>query len=166
MTSEGNAAADTILTLLVKAANASVEPIRNGIGVTLTVGGSLVSGQIIPHWQWFEENEKTIRSQDPADLPEENSFGYLFGYVRSGVLSRRDDQQKINEMIEKLPESVREYITVDDRTDHIHLANTRFFQAGFGGIPANGMLWRGRLREVSGWSLGLLTPNSGSKQPS
>ena len=46
------------------------EPVNAGISVALTVRGTLVSGEIIPHWQWFDEQtESTARSRTSRTSP-------------------------------------------------------------------------------------------------
>jgi hypothetical protein len=160
MTAADHASGDDVLSFLVKVTNSSDKFVELGLGITLFVGGSLVCGKMIPHWQWFEENQKIIRSSDPEDLPEEASFGQIFSYFRENSLSRRKDLWRARQALEKLPQSVQQIVTIDDRVQYIHLADARIFYSSFDGIPSSGMLWRGKLRDVSGWSLGLLGPAS------
>ena len=65
-------------------------------------------------------------------------------------------ESKIAQVYEKLPERVQQTLGANDHTEYIHLADARVFHPGQPGMPGNGMLWRGRLKDISGWSLGLL----------
>src|SRR5947209_16309829 len=48
---------DQALEAVVGAINALTERQAGGPGVVLTLGGLVVSGTIIPDWQWFDEVE-------------------------------------------------------------------------------------------------------------
>ncbi len=49
---------DQALEAVVGAINALTERQAGGPGVVLTLGGLVVSGTIIPDWQWFDEVEQ------------------------------------------------------------------------------------------------------------
>jgi hypothetical protein len=53
---------DRALETVVGAINALTERQDDGPGVVLTVGGLIVSGTIIPDWQWFDEVEHSARA--------------------------------------------------------------------------------------------------------
>ena len=53
---------DRALETVVGAINALTERQDDGPGVVLTVGGVVVSGTVIPDWQWFDEVEHAARA--------------------------------------------------------------------------------------------------------
>jgi hypothetical protein len=53
---------DQALEAVVGAINALTERQDGGPGVVLTLGGLVVSGTIIPHWQWFDDVEHAARA--------------------------------------------------------------------------------------------------------
>ena len=65
MARSGGAEIDRVLEIVVGEINSLAEPQGGGPPVTLTLGGSVVSGTIIPDWQWFDEVEHAARAQIP-----------------------------------------------------------------------------------------------------
>src|SRR4051794_1423637 len=57
MAGSGGAEIDRVLEIVVGEINSLAEPQADGPPVVLTLGGSVVSGTIIPDWQWFDEVE-------------------------------------------------------------------------------------------------------------
>jgi hypothetical protein len=53
---------DRALGTVVEVINALTELQDDGPGVVLTVGGLVVSGTVIPDWQWFDEVEHAARA--------------------------------------------------------------------------------------------------------
>ena len=53
---------DQALQAMVGAIDAATEPQDGGPGVVLTLAGLVVSGTIIPDWQWFDEVEHSARA--------------------------------------------------------------------------------------------------------
>ena len=53
---------DRALATVVGAINALTERQDDGPGVVLTLGGVVVSGTVVPDWQWFEEVEHAARA--------------------------------------------------------------------------------------------------------
>ena len=53
---------DQALQAMVGAIDALTEPQDGGPGVVLTLAGLVVSGTIIPDWQWFDEVEHSARA--------------------------------------------------------------------------------------------------------
>lgn len=119
---------DEMLSIFVSLAN------ENGVGssVTLTVGGSLISGQIMGRVQWIDE------------LMDH------YGDLTSGLRAFRESWVEVVDEIQKA-EVAGPYDTM------IHLKNARWYSDGTGsGIPVEGAFWRGRLNQVQGWTLGSL----------
>ena len=109
--------------------------VENGFsfGITLNVKGTIISGDLITSNQYFKEISK-----ETADV--EN--GKLLGEVLS----------QINRIVEEATTEQQER-----SSKFIHLKNARFFSAS-NSIPSNkGIYWRGRLSEIDGFTLGLLS---------
>ena len=62
MARSGSAEVDRVLEIVVGEINSLSEPQGGGPPVTLTLGGSVVTGTIIPDWQWFDEVEHAARA--------------------------------------------------------------------------------------------------------
>ena len=118
---------DPALAMLVAAAA------RNDgeLGITLTVPGGVVTGLLIGVNRYWREYE---------------AAGTSAGDEMSSML--------------------REFFTLPDKGGaeeeapghvwrHIHLREARYVTGALES-PENGMLWRGRLAQVSGWSIGVL----------
>lgn len=105
-------------------------------GITLQVSGMLVSGTIIGGKKYFDEFSASFTSE----LHEQaiaDAFSDLFNsYKRVYEVS--------SEERDSLPPP-----------EYVHIKNARFYQPGQKGMPTDtALLWRGRLREVGGFSLG------------
>ena len=112
--------------------------------ITLQVNGIIVSGIAIPGDVFFEKYAQMMAaafkagsSRVPADEVE--------AYFKSYASIYKEDID--SEIPPPLP-------------DYIHLEDARYWNAGGQHIPGNGVLWRGRLSEVSGYNIGSLSPNS------
>ena len=62
MARSGGPKIDRVLEIVVGEINSLSEPQDGGPPVVLTLGGSVVSGTIIPDWQWFDEVEHAARA--------------------------------------------------------------------------------------------------------
>lgn len=107
------------------------------IGVTLTVNGALVSGLLISGKEYFE----SVAIELAKDSDNSVSMGLSEGMKE---LSEKRYGSKFN--------------PATHRTAFIHLKNARHFLGGVF-VPENGTFWRGKLCDVSGFSLGLLKQN-------
>lgn len=103
-------------------------------GITLSVGGVLVSGSVISSKTYFDK----------------------FGSTFAGALATAGD-----DFVEKIKSSLSGLSARADGVPiYIHLADARFFGPGTTQpIPEEGSLWRGRLSEVDGFFLGSLNLN-------
>ncbi|THD83277.1 MAG: hypothetical protein E7812_00345 [Phenylobacterium sp.] len=118
------------------------------VGVTLTVGGSIVSGTIISGVRYFEE------------------FGQLFatGLNDPEVAAQTATAFAGWGQIYQTPEGVDAGTFRRPAPTYIHLRDARFFGVGQTPIPATngpGFLWRGKISAVDGFSLGSLSPTPG-----
>jgi hypothetical protein len=127
---------DWFLAELVRRANAG----GLSVGVTLCVGGTLVSGSIIGGRAYFESiaESAAVGARDAPEAARARAF--LRGPAAMYVASDAADAD-------------------DEPLVYIHLAGARFFTASGRPIPGkDGLLWRGRLGAVDGFVLGAVAP--------
>lgn len=151
---------DRALEAVVATINAMTERQDDGPGVVLTVGGLVLSGTVIPDWQWFDEVEHQARAAFVVHTggsidDEHGGWATLFEGVAESLRQARDEQQAAREATERLPDRYRHCLAQDDRADYIHLREAGVI-GGVSSQPVAGMHWRGRLSEISGWSFGHL----------
>lgn len=108
-------------------------------GITLNVGGALVSGLVISGANYFKEFAANYASgiSDPS-LSEglERMFGQF-----SVIYEIPEEDQKLK----------------GPPPSFIHLRNAKLYQTSGNPIPSGrGVLWRGKLSDVHGFSLGSL----------
>src|SRR5919106_677457 len=152
---------DQALESVVGAINALTEHQDDGPGVVLTLGGLVVSGTVIPDWQWFDEVEHAARAAFVVHTggsidDEHGGWASLFEGVAESLVQARDEHRAAREATEHLPDRYTRLIAQADRNTYIHLRGARVVAAGVSPLPVAGMNWRGRLSEVSGWSFGHL----------
>jgi hypothetical protein len=156
---------DGVLRALVTAANAMTEPVEDGVGITLTLSGQVVSGQLIPNWKWFEDQAVKLtelgnerhRGKE-GERPE--GLEAFFAEAHKAVTEQAKESAAAWEAVADLAERYKAAIRGEDTTAFVHLMNARVFAPGQSGMPAEGMYWRGRLRDVAGWSFGQLQAQS------
>ncbi|SHE88736.1 hypothetical protein SAMN04487965_0869 [Microbulbifer donghaiensis] len=105
-------------------------------GITLNVGGFLVSGYLIGRKQYFDSfgNEFASMFKSPEDAES----------VKSSFAAYGDDTFNQSENGEPVP------------IGFLHLKDARFYSTSGNPLPGNrGVWWRGRLSEISGFSLGV-----------
>lgn len=112
-------------------------------GVTLHVGGTIVSGTMISgasYFALFRENTLMALSGVPAD-------------IRTPI----DDMLSTYGSIYEKPE-------VTAHPGHyIHLRDAYFFDPAGHALPRGGTLWRGKLSAIDGFSLGSLSTRNGEE---
>ncbi|MBB2948328.1 hypothetical protein ACQP2E_19345 [Actinoplanes sp. CA-015351] len=134
---------DSVLAKYVSLTDQLVEHQEPGTPFTLTVGGLVVDGFLIPQWQWFAELSELNDHEDAyyvgmAEYVKEQSD------LAHAAVKSRDIGEEI---------SFRQYQALSAPTRYIHLRDARISRPGqLAGVP--GRLWRGRLRDVSGWTPG------------
>lgn len=117
---------DYLLQDLVLLAENGVE-----IGITLLLGGAMVSGVVSGGKRYFEAITENMVSASPAEF--KSMFATFFdGY---GALYERP---------------------IEDRkpATFIHLRDARFWVAGGRVTPASGIWWRGRIDQIGGFHFG------------
>jgi hypothetical protein len=126
---------DWFLGVLVGLANQGAS-----MGITLQVGGLLVSGTLIGGAEYFEGFASDFSSVfEDKNTAEQYRSAFAAG-AENYKARTFDDSEEI----------------VDA---YIHIKGARFFNTSGKAVPANrGVWWRGRLSEVSGFCLGSLSP--------
>jgi hypothetical protein len=152
---------DQALQAMVGAIDAVTKSQDGGPGVVLTLAGLVVSGTIIPDWQWFEEVEHAARAAfvvhtEGSIDDEHGGWARLLKGATESVAKDQAERRAAREVTEGLPNHYRHLVARQDQTIYIHLAQARVVAAGVSPLPAAGMHWRGRLSEISGWSFGHL----------
>lgn len=112
------------------------------IGLTLQVGGFLVSGLLVSGHQYFKGfGAEFARTFDDPELTEDIQRAY----ARWGG-------------IYTAPKGVGETFT---KVHFVHLKNARFFNTAGEPVPSNmSVWWRGRVSEIDGFFLGMLSEKS------
>ena len=112
-------------------------------GVTLHVGGTIVSGTMISgaaYFALFRENISVALSGSPAEI-----------------------ETPIDEMLSTYG-SIYDKPEVTTHPGHyIHLRDAYFFDPAGNALPRGGALWRGKLSAIDGFSLGSLSTRSGDE---
>lgn len=131
---------DGVLANYVSLTDQLVEPVDPGTPFTLTVGGLVVDGDLIPEWQWFAELSELNDHEDAyyvgmAEYVKEQSD------LAHAAVKSRDIGKEI---------SYREFQALSAPTKYIHLRDAHVTRPGQTD-RGPGKLWRGRLRDVSGW---------------
>lgn len=136
---------DDYLRGLVHAINISTDVEEPEQAITLCVKGVIVTGTIIPEYQWFAEVGQMLGSSlEPALLE-----------MSAELREDRDNLRKARDALAELPEEFRSAIDSTEMTAYIHLKEARIV-SGSSFVHKDGTYWRGRLDEVSGWSVGVL----------
>ncbi|GLX10678.1 hypothetical protein [Microbispora sp. NBRC 16548] len=152
---------DPALAALVDIVNSLKDPADAGPGVVLTVGGLVISGEVIPNWLWsqaVQEAHREARFKLGENVRREaQGWEILFENLRDQFVSRRDEIDATREILDNLPERYQTAILETDETTYIHLKDAKVYSPGQGPFPANGMYWRGQLSAITGWSFGLLS---------
>ena len=103
------------------------------VGITLTAGGTIISGELVGGKQYFEEFAETFSS---SLFPTDEEF-------RKEVKRTFEENAKLYGPESSVP------------TGFIHVKNCRFISTDGSSIPNNkGSWWRGKLSDVTGFTLG------------
>lgn len=104
------------------------------VGVTLTVGGSVVTGNLCSGKDYIEHIRDSIVGSSGDDLE-----AFLEPYFKDR-LAIYDEQPGVI------------------RIAYVHLRDAKIFNGGQRSIPTNrGVFWRGRLDAIDGWCIGTIT---------
>ena len=105
-------------------------------GITLTTAAGLITGILIPGEEYFDR----FAVMYSHGMTDEYKAAFA-GVVDDWKQPYRDARDS----------------GVIGQTSHIHLKDAKLFSPG-GIIPGQGMLWRGRIDQVIGFTLGSLVP--------
>ena len=133
---------DSVLGTYVAQMDRLTKPVDPGVPLSLTVHGLLITGDLIPQWQWFAEVSELDDYQDAfytgmAEHMKEQSD------LAHDAIRVRDVGGEVTH---------RQMSALMAPTKYIHLRNTRIYSPD--SKPGSGRLWRGRLCDVSGWTPG------------
>ena len=145
MARSGGAEIDRVLEIVVGEINSLSEPQGGGPPVTLTLGGSVVSGTIIPDWQWFDEVEHAARAGFTVHTggsidDEHGGWARLFRGVSESLVRDREEHRTVQNVVGGLSERYRSLLAQADRTSYIHLSSARVLAPGGGPLPRRGAL--------------------------
>jgi hypothetical protein len=116
------------------------------LGLTLCVGGVLVSGALIGGREYFEGFADDVATA----VADPTIAGKVREFFRSPAAMYRQEEGRAGEAID--PEMA-------EPLSYIHLKRPRFLTANGKPIPGkNGNYWRGKLSAVDGFVLGLQEP--------
>ena len=129
---------DAVLGTYVAQMDRLSEPVDPGVPLSLTVHGVLVSGELIPQWQWFAEVSERNNHEDAFFLGTAEHVKEQSDLAHAAI-RLRDTGGEV---------SHRQHTALMAPTRYIHLRNARIHTP----TPSDGgALWRGRLSDVSGW---------------
>lgn len=127
----GPQAPDLMLETFVKLADSGVE-----VALTLSVSGVVITGTLVGRRRWLSLfRQATERAGEMGAL--------IGGHIEGAWVKAMEDED------DTLPYGF------------LHLRDARYLQGSgqFNLVPQDGgLLWRGRLSEISGWSLGAIHP--------
>ena len=134
---------DPALELLLRAAEDDVQ-----VGLTVAASGCVVSGTLISTMTYFRALADQFSTPSGSTV-----MGELFADAFRSIVD--DAQQHVHD--ETLGDDARAILRTDGH-DFLHLSDARFI-GGQGFFPhgRHGVLWRCRVADVSGWSLGDVT---------
>lgn len=132
--------ADELLGILLDAVEAA--PGGVGTGITLTVGGLVITGNLVSEQTWLETH--------PADfVPEEGiAKAKARAELRRQLMSGRDPEEFTAEERDELSADLQ----------LVHLKDVIIFAGSSPiAVPSDVFYWRGKVSEVTGWTLGRLS---------
>jgi hypothetical protein len=114
---------DRALANVVGAINALTERQDDGPGVVLTLGGVVVSGTVVPDWQWFDEVEHAARAAFVVHTggsvdDEHGGWASLFEGVAESLVQARDEYRAAREATKHLSDR---YQSLHDQIDYADL---------------------------------------------
>ena len=137
-----NTRPDDVLRFLVDLVNGSKD-MGLGVSVTLHVSGTIVCGVLISYEAYWESFRAFLRE---SGSPEAQAFGDAFTAAILGTEVGPEAGQSDSATED-------EEATTPTPPNHIHLRDAVVWAPGVKPTLAK-MLWRGRLSQVSAWSIG------------
>lgn len=144
MSTQRNDRVDETLRIWVASTNASTErrDSESGGTITVTSNGAVISGRMIPGWQWFADHG----SEDTGPS---------------------DDDRRVADLFEKEESDLSEEEVAfleSHQPNYLHLGWSHIFVGGLGGVLPSTveldepMTMRIRLSSIDGWSLSMFSP--------
>jgi len=124
---------DPTLESLIELANSGTM----SLGVTLWVGGVVISGTLVGVSEYFEGVAGFVEGSGEGGAAIAGAYRKLAGTFHYEIGSQPEDVERFPTMI--------------------HLKAARVFSAGAAAMPRQGLWWRGRLDRVDGYSIGSLS---------
>lgn len=116
------------------------------LGITLQMGGFIVSGTLISGRTYFEKLGDAMAQAFPNAPDTADALKSYFSRPAAAYLIRGEGEDEDAEQDRPT------------KTSFIHLKDARFFHNGGKPIPTdNGVLWRGKLADVSGYVMGTVS---------
>jgi hypothetical protein len=137
---------DGVLGLYVAQMDRLTKPVDRGTPLSLTVHGLLITGDLIPQWQWFSEVSERDDYEDAFYIGMAEHMKEQSDLAHDAIRARDVGGEVTHRQMSALLAP----------TKYIHLRNTRIYSPD--STPGPGRLWRGRLCDVSGWTPGVLAP--------
>ncbi|MFF5078124.1 hypothetical protein ACQPZJ_23335 [Actinoplanes sp. CA-054009] len=133
---------DGVLATYVSQMDRLSDAVDPGVPLGLSVGGLLISGELIPQWQWFAEVSELNDHEDAFYVGTAEHVKEQSDLAHAAIKSR-DVGDEVTQ---------RQYAALMTPTRYIHLRNARIHYPGT--QATKGRLWRGRLADISGWTPG------------
>jgi hypothetical protein len=150
---------DWFLRSLVLAANAVGDGPR--VPITLYVGGTVITGDIVSGLAWFEGLAREIEEHSP----KEGSDARAKRRTRS-TLPSADQQIPLSRFLRETGERVYHTENASRPPAYIHLADATIVVPNGRPIPAEGgVYWRARLSQIDAFHLGRLEASVASEPP-
>lgn len=131
---------DWFLQMLVGLANDGM-----GVSLTLNVGGLLVTGNLVSGKEYFLEFGKIFaKSIDPEDGQNARDIRESYKTMAEDIYDQKDGEKP-------------------SPPSYLHMKNAKYFSISGDSLPSNDdvSLWRGKVSEVGGFSLGSFSKNKG-----
>lgn len=110
----------------------------SSVPVTLSISGSVVTGMLISGQRYFEQIADRMERAQPSKGANEKVVEIVDGW-----------RMLAKELASLTPHSEQARAA----GDHLHVEGAKLI-SGARTFPAEGMLWRIRVSDVSGWSIG------------
>jgi len=143
---------DVVLLAIVDGINAQEEH-QEGFPITLLVKGTVLTGKIVPNWQWFEEMETGPEPTGESDDGEADGF-------MKDLADQFAEQNRLRQSAYETPArdwTEEQRKAHDTETKFVHLTGASLLLGGGVMAPTSGGRFRVRLSDVDGWASGQLS---------
>lgn len=130
-----------------------------GKGVTLFVGGVIVTGQVISESAFYDALVDQMAETAQRDAPERNEEA-SWEKLREVLKSSLPEEPELPDESELELTDEQELALLDSLPRYIHLKDARTLHGNGQLIPTEGALWRCKLSSVDGWHLGVLNTSA------